>query len=210
MSREDHDGPLGAVFAAQSADEVAGLYDDWAEDYDTAMAVAGYRHPTICLALLARHLPPGEGPVLDAGAGTGILGNWLGILGYENVEALDLSEGMLTVARRKGGYAKFHQLALGSELPFEDGYFSGIISAGVFTTGHVGAEGIDELIRICEPGGVIVLTIKESLWAASFAARIGLFEEDGQVEIIDGTEPYISMPGEAGTTPSRAVVLKRL
>ena len=115
------------------------------------MSAAGYRHPTICLALLARHLPRGAAPLLDAGAGTGLIGEWLGIMGYPHVEALDISEGMLAQAARKGAYAALHRLALGGPLPFADGHFAGIVSAGVFTSGHVGAEGLDELIRICRP-----------------------------------------------------------
>ena len=67
------------------------------------MAVAGYRHPSICLALLARHLPRGSAPLLDAGAGTGLIGEWLGIMGYPHVEALDISE---VTARRWWIYAK--------------------------------------------------------------------------------------------------------
>lgn len=56
-----HDGQLGAVYAATSPDEVAAAYDAWAEGYDAEMAAAGYRHPTIGLALLARHLARGRG-----------------------------------------------------------------------------------------------------------------------------------------------------
>ncbi len=139
------------------------IYDGWAETYDAEMAKAGYRHPSICLALLARHLPRGAAPLLDAGAGTGLIGEWLGIIGYPHVEALDLSEGMLAVAARKGDLQGAPPVwRLGGPLPFADGAFAGIISAGVFTTGHVGAEALDELIRICRPGGVIVLTVKDS------------------------------------------------
>ena len=36
---------LGAVYAAESADEVARTYDAWAETYDAEMAALGYRHP---------------------------------------------------------------------------------------------------------------------------------------------------------------------
>ena len=50
----------------------------------------------------------GAAPVLDAGAGTGLVGEWLGILGYPEVEALDISEGMLAVARAKGVYRALH------------------------------------------------------------------------------------------------------
>lgn len=208
MANGKHSGALGAVYDAKAPAEVAALYDGWAETYDAEMAVAGYRHPSICLALLSRHLKPGSGPILDAGAGTGVLGAWLGIMGYAQVEGLDISPGMLAVAARKGGYAKLHNLALGSTLPFADGYFAGIVSAGVFTTGHVGPEGLDELVRICRSGGVLVLTVKDTLWKGGFSQRISELAET--LQVAEDTGPYVSMPGEIGTTPSRAVVLRRL
>lgn len=209
MTTHRHEGHLGAVYEATGADEVAARYDEWAETYDLEMAKAGYRHPSICLALLARHLRRGAAPLLDAGAGTGLLGEWLDIVGYSHVEALDISEGMLAVAGRKGKYKALHRLALGDTLPFADGHFAGIVSAGVFTTGHVGAEGLDELVRITAPGGVIVLTVKTSLWEGGISARIDELAKAGLVAIAEQTEPYVSMPGEAGTVPSLAVVLKR-
>jgi predicted TPR repeat methyltransferase len=205
-----HDGFLGAVYDAKGTGDVAALYDKWAETYDAEMAQAGYRHPSICLALLARHLPKGASPLLDAGAGTGLLGEWLSIMGYPHVEALDVSEGMLAVARSKNCYKAFHQLALGEALPFADGHFGGIISSGVFTTGHVGPEGVDELVRICARGGVLVLTVKGTLWDKGFSAHVHNHAAAGRVSITEVTEPYVSMPGDVATTPSLGVVLKKL
>ncbi|MEW9837013.1 class I SAM-dependent DNA methyltransferase [Mesorhizobium marinum] len=210
MSGSRHDGALGAVYDAKDAGEVAALYDRWSETYDQEMALAGYRHPSICLALLSRHLPRGASPLLDAGAGTGLIGEWLGIMGYPHVEALDISEGMLAKAAGKGAYRAFHRLALGGPLPFADGHFAGIVSAGVFTSGHVGVEGLDELIRICRPGGAVVLTVKNTLWDGGFSARIADLEGQGLVARAEETEPYVSMPGEAGTVPSRGLVLRRM
>lgn len=210
MAEQGHDGTLGAVYAAKRPEEVAALYDGWAATYDAEMAAAGYRHPSICLALLARHLPRGAAPLLDAGAGTGLIGEWLAIVGYAHVEALDISEGMLAVAARKGIYRALHRLALGGPLPFADAHFAGIVSAGVFTTGHVGAEGIDELVRICRPGGAIVLTVKNTLWEDGFAAHIAGLAVEGMLAVAEETEPYVSMPGETGTVPSRGLVLRRL
>lgn len=208
MPKGQHHGPLGAVYAASDPAEVAAHYDGWAESYDADMAANGYRHPTICLALLARHLPRGTQPVLDAGAGTGLVGEWLGIIGYPRVEALDISEGMLAVARRKGVYAAHHVLALGGDLPFEGGYFGGVISTGVFTTGHVGAEALDELIRITRPGGAIVLTVKNTVWKDGFANRIAALEAACRITRAEETHPYVSMPGEPDTVPSRGLVLR--
>ncbi|HTV68944.1 MAG TPA: class I SAM-dependent methyltransferase [Rhizobiaceae bacterium] len=202
-----HDGPLGAVYDAKRPEEVAALYDGWASTYDADMAANGYRHPTICLALIARHVPRGAAPLLDAGAGTGLIGEWLSITGYPEVEALDISEGMLRVAAKKKVYSTLHTLALGGPLPFKDEYFAGIVSAGVFTTGHVGAEALPELIRICRKGGAIVLTVKNTLWEAGFAKRIAELEKAGSVTRAEETQPYVSMPGEADTVPSRGLVL---
>ncbi len=205
-----HDGHLGAVYDAQTPEDVAALYDGWAETYDAEMSVAGYRHPSVALSLLTRFLPKGETPLLDAGAGTGLMGEWLGIVGYPQVDGLDISEGMLARAAQKGHYRALYKLALGGILPFEDEAYAGIVSTGVFTTGHVGAEALDELIRICAIGGVIVITVKDTLWNGGFQLRIDEMVGNGQIEMLDETAPYASMPGEVGTIPSRAIAFRVL
>ncbi|PWW02110.1 methyltransferase family protein [Hoeflea marina] len=208
MNDQDKTARLSGVYSAQKPEELASLYNDWAENYDADMSKVGYRHPAIALAMLARHVEKGAAPLLDAGAGTGLIGEWLAILGYPEAEALDISEGMLKVAERKRIYTALHRAPLGGELPFPSDRFAAIISTGVFTAGHVGSEGLDDLVRICRPGGVIVLTIKDLMWASSFGAHVASFEEKGMLKLIDDTGPYISMPGEAGTEPSRCVAMK--
>jgi ubiquinone/menaquinone biosynthesis C-methylase UbiE len=203
-----HGGFLGAVYDAKDTADVAALYDKWAETYDAEMADAGYQHPQACVALFARHVMRGSAPVLDAGAGTGLIGQWLQTLGYPEVEALDISQGMLDIARKKKLYSAYHRLALGGPLPFPDGAYAGVISAGVFTSGHVGVEGLDELLRICCSGGAVVMTVKATLWDGGFATRVQEFASNGVVEIAEVTEPYVSMPGEVATTPSLGVALR--
>ena len=208
MSDTKHDGHLGQVYAATDPAEVAAAYDKWAETYDTEMVQAGYRHPSVCLALLARHLPRGAAPLLDAGVGTGMIGDWLGIVGYPLVEGLDISEGMLAVAAAKGNYRALHRAVLGQVLPFSDGYFAGIVSTGVFTTGHVGAEALPELIRVCRSGGVMVITVKDTVWEGGFAAALSMLQTHGRIQMLEETAPYVSMPGEVGTIPGRCVAVR--
>jgi predicted TPR repeat methyltransferase len=206
MAQGQHEGHLGAVYAAEGSEEVARGYDAWAETYEADMAKAGYRHPAVCLALLARHLPSGSAPLLDAGCGTGLLGGWLGLVGYPEVDGLDLSDGMLAIANRKGCYRGLRKLALGGSLPFADASYVGIVSAGVFTTGHVGAEALGELARICRAGGILVVTVKLPMWQNGFdahASGVGFAS-------VEATDPYVSMPGEEGTVPSVAAVFRRL
>lgn len=206
MAMGQHGGHLGTVYAAEGPDEVARSYDAWAETYEADMARAGYRHPAVCLGLLARHSPKGAAPILDAGCGTGLLGSWFGLLGYPEVDGLDLSDGMLAVAGRKGCYRKLHKLALGGPLPFPDGAYAGIVSAGVFTTGHVGAEALGELARICRTDGFFIVTVKQPIWNDGFAdcaSRLGL-------ALIEESDPYVSMPGEESTVPSVAAVFRKV
>ncbi len=207
MTAAKHDGHLGSVYQAKGAEDIARLYDTWSATYDAEMAAAGYRHPSIALALLTRHLPRGAAPLLDAGAGTGLVGDWLGIVGYAHVEALDISEGMLAVAAAKGQYKALHRLALGGPLPFADNHFAGVISTGVFTTGHVGAEALPELVRITAPDGVLVLTVKMPVWDGGFAAAI---VADKRLQVAEQTCAYVSMPGEVGTVPGLCVALRKV
>jgi hypothetical protein len=74
---------------------------------------------------------------------------------------------------------------------------------------------LPELIRITRPGGVIVLTVKTTLWDGGFAAALAMQQTvqttvQTTVHTVEQTDPYISMPGEPGTVPSLAVVLRRL
>jgi predicted TPR repeat methyltransferase len=210
MAKLSEPDRLDAVYGATSGAEIARTYDAWAEGYDAEMAAVGYRHPTICLALLARRLPAGAGPVLDAGAGTGLIGEWLRILGHAPIEGVDVSPGMLRVAARKGAYDRLVEGDLTARLPFEDARFAGAVCAGVFTVGHVGAEGLDELVRVLRPGGVLALTVKDQTWDAGVASRLADLATRGRIELLDETPSYLSMPGRPDTAPSRGLALRRI
>ena len=200
---------LDAVYGATSPTELASAYDEWAASYDTDMAEVGYRHPAVALALLTRHLPTGSTPILDAGAGTGLVGELLGTVGYPQVDALDASLGMLEIARSKNAYREFHHAFLGERLDFEDDKYAAVVSTGVFTTGHVGAEGLPELFRVTRPGGVIVLSVKMTLWDSGLAEYLSQAEADGEIRRLEITPSYASMPAGSVTSPCVGVVLGR-
>jgi SAM-dependent methyltransferase len=83
------------VYGAQTVEDIGRSYASWASDYDASMLQAGYRHPMICVGLLTRHLTTNARSLLDAGQGTGLVGEWLKILGYKEVCGFDVSQGML-------------------------------------------------------------------------------------------------------------------
>lgn len=199
---------LDAVYGATSRDELSQAYDEWATSYDSDMAEVGYRHPAIALALLSRYLPVGSSPILDAGAGTGLVGELLGTLGYPEVDGLDASEGMLAIAGRKNAYRELHHGFLGETLPFTDGRYAAVVSTGVFTAGHVGKEGLPELFRVVRPGGLIVLSVKVTVWDAGIEQFLRTYEAEGAVEPVEITSPYESMPAGEETSPCVGVVYR--
>lgn len=201
------DDDLDAVYASDGAEATTRLYDRWADDYDDDMARLGYRHPAVAVALLARHLPATQDPVLDAGSGTGQVGELLSLLGYGHLEALDLSEQMLARAAERGVYRELHCASLDDRLPFADDHFAAAVAVGVFTTGHVSLTRVTELVRVVRPGGVVVFTVKDEMADALGAQVYDELLRSGQVRSVERTSSYLSMPGHATSTLSHACAL---
>ncbi|MEE3024709.1 MAG: methyltransferase domain-containing protein [Pseudomonadota bacterium] len=210
MSSGQHPGELGEVYAAGSSTKIAEIYDRWSSTYDNHMEQVGYRHPAICVSLFSRYVPVDGQPLLDAGVGTGLIGELMRLIGYSNIDGIDISQGMLERARAKDIYAGLHVADMTRPLALPDSHYRGIISCGVFTNGHVGVEGLVPLIDVCMPGGHIVTTVKSSIWDGGFAFAVHELSAAGRLRLVEQTDPYVSMPGEPGTIPGLAVVLERL
>ncbi len=155
---------LGTVHAAQSAQEVAEAYAAWAARYDRETAELGYVLPFLIAAWIGRYVPPGAGPLLDAGCGTGLSGPYLQALGYRDIDGLDLSEEMLAVAAGRKAYRTLTRAALGEPLPWPNGHFEASFATGVFTMGHAPASALYELARITRPGGHVIFTVREQAY----------------------------------------------
>ena len=181
--------------AGGDRDRLAAAYDDWAETYDDVVASYGYRHLPYVIAMLCRHLHPGAGSVLDAGAGTGLIGQSLALLGYDDLVGIDLSAGMLARAARRGCYGELRSMALGGPLDFPDDRFAAVVSAGVLTVGHAPPESFAELIRVTKPAGYLVFSVSDpALVDGGFQAEMQRLEQAGLWRAADRTLPYDSMP----------------
>ncbi len=150
---------LAQAYSIQDERQLVEQYDAWASDYDADLASCGYRMPPVIAGLVVRRLPDLKAPILDAGSGTGILGEALHVLGYSEITAIDLSVGMLRVAESKGIYRAVKRMTLGEPLDFPDGCFAGVVAMGVLTVGHAPPSSLDEMVRITKPGGVVIFSM---------------------------------------------------
>lgn len=193
MNDPRRDKRLQDVYSARSDEELAGSYDEWAQDYEDDMLSLGYAIPAVAAGLVGRHVPP-SGSVLDAGAGTGLFGEILRVLGYGDLVGIDISERMLDKAERKGAYRALHRMVLGEPLGFGSDSFSAAVSVGVFTTNHAPPEALDELVRVVEPGGWVIFSVRDDVYReGGFEERQASLENDGrwrQIGMSDAFRPF--------------------
>ncbi len=149
------------AYATASVEEQQAAYDNWAEKYEPDLCAMGYRMPALATGAFVRFVDPDCGPILDAGCGGGIQAEAIAQLGYGPLIGLDLSEGMLSVARAKGIYAELHQGALGSQLDFPDGSMQAVLCIGTITPNHAPPESFDGLIRVAAPNAPIIFSLRD-------------------------------------------------
>lgn len=180
-----------------SPGEALSLYRAWARDYDRDVYGAlRFTGTARIAALLAEHAPNRSQRVIDLGCGTGAAGEALRRLGFEHLDGLDLSPDMLAVARTKSVYDALTAADLLQPLPFDDASYDAAISAGTFTTGHVGAGAVPEIVRIVRPNGVIACVVADGFWdAGGFAEGFEALRRSDRVSIVHASLEPVRQDG---------------
>lgn len=182
------------VYAAKNNQELAERYDDWAKEYEVNLLGAfDYTAPEKMLTYFTKYVASAA-RILDAGAGTGLVGKLLYEQGYRNLVALDLSKGMLDEAEQKNVYVELKQGVLGEPLDFPTAAFDAVVSVGVFTLGHAPVRAFPELIRLTKPGGYIVFSLNSAL-VDDFKPELEALEEAGQWTLLEMSEKFYPMLG---------------
>ncbi len=183
------------IYSSQSNEELEERYDQWAKDYDADLERDfTWLGPEVAADIFAKYVPK-EARILDAGAGTGLVGVFLAKKGYRDMVAMDLSKGMLEEASKKNVYRAFHQMVMGETLDFSTDSFDAAISIGVMTVGHAPASSLDELIRVTKPGGYIVFSLRPDVYEGSgFKEKMTGLENDGKWELVEVSEKKQVLP----------------
>lgn len=191
--------------AASWTDGSAATYDGWADTFERDLFASGYRLPAMLAAAVVRHVAPSDGPVLDAGCGTGAQAEPLAMLGYGPLVGIDLSERMLAHAKAKGIYDALHVAAVGPSIDVnapDGGPFAAAIACGVITPGHAQSDAFEGLIAAVRPGGTVAFTLRDDpAMDPAYAVRIDALEGEGRWTLAFRSAPFAGMPyGEAGIT----------
>ncbi|MFC2021410.1 class I SAM-dependent DNA methyltransferase [Chloroflexota bacterium] len=183
------------IYSSSDNAELAERYDQWAKDYDSDLDEAfGWVGPQRAVDFLIKYVPK-ESRVLDAGAGTGLVGKLLAERGFKDIVAMDLSKGMLEEAAKKDAYSEFNQMVMGEHLDFPSDSFDAMISVGVMTVGHAPASSLDELVRVTKPGGYLVYSLRPDVYRDNgFKEKQDTLEADGKWKFVEVSEEFPSLP----------------
>jgi SAM-dependent methyltransferase len=178
------DQSLKGALALNGPEACLAYYRDWAANYDAGFA--GEMQYLLPAHVAAAFLGTGaKGPLLDVGAGTGLLAERLRDMGFKGeIDAVDFSPEMLTVAREKRLYAGLLRADVTQPLDLPRRY-AGIVSSGTFTAGHVGPEALPHLLDAGlpgAPGAQFALSINRRVWiGAGFDRALQTLEEAGRI-----------------------------
>merc|ERR1711970_1438741 len=170
------------------------FYDDWCDKYDEDLVVVGnYTGHIKCVEAFVQRGLNRNVAILDLAAGTGLLGTEVGSHGYELVDGLDASLGMLGQARKAGIYRDYIVAmvdGLGS-IPINDETYDVVMCSNGFAPGQIYPSAIPEILRVMRPGGYLLWTMRDGYQTKSqrFAlldAEITDLTSSGAAEMVFG------------------------
>ncbi len=177
---------LMKINTAKTTPEVAKLYDKWSKSYDHDLKIIrpGNKGAFKTVEWFVKYVHA-DASVLDAGSGTGGVGELLFQRGYLNLTGMDISSGMLTEAKEKNIYKELHLGGLGEELKFPKDIFEAVISVGLFTPEHPPPTNcFDELIRVTKSGGYIVFLLHNGL-IDEFKVKLEELEKNAKWTLVE-------------------------
>jgi len=153
------------AYALKTPEDSIKLYKKWAQAYDEDFALnSNYLSPAKICSFFNKYSKNTDTPILDVGAGTGLVGECLYKTGNKKIIGLDISPEMLAQAKLKACYSSLLGVDVTKTIPLKSNSVGAVVSAGTFTLGHVGPDAFDELLRITKPGGLFVLSINTKVF----------------------------------------------
>lgn len=205
------------VWQARNAAELRDAYDASSDDYDHHVKEElGWIGPALIAREVATRVDADQ-PVLDVGAGTGLVGAELAACGFTTIDGNDIAPQMLALARAKGVYRDLLPATLGERLPYGDGVYAAATAAGVLLGNHAPPAALDELLRVVGPAGIVVFNLRAvadpsagAAWSLDdYENRIAALREAGACRVLLKGDAVSMLPKGEPDALHRIWVLQR-
>ena len=153
---------LENTYNLASAADIVDYYRSFATSYDAGFVQEmGYHYPKAIAGAYLRQAMADDAPVADIGCGTGIVAAELK-LPPDQIDGMDISPEMLVLAQKKGLYHRLYEVDLTGDLSAIDNAYGAVVSAGIFTFGHLGPAPLRGLLRIARPGALFIIGVNRA------------------------------------------------
>ncbi|KAJ6787390.1 hypothetical protein PWT90_08604 [Aphanocladium album] len=177
-----------------SVAETLATYDQWAGAYNKDVESECYIAPQLASDYVLKYLTAtdiGDARILDAGCGTGLVGQHLAKRGARHIDGVDLSPGMLAIARKTGAYQDLRTADLSRRLDIDSAVYDVVTCVGTLTQGHVGPGALDEFLRVAKPGGILVVTVRATVWEGNgYEDKVKSLIDTAKVRLVTGLEVH--------------------
>ncbi len=202
-----HDGlfrMVGEDMSGESDKKWRGEYDQMAEQYDASLKMQmkwlGVDYEAEQQRLVqSLELEPGM-KVLEVSVGTGrnLLDVAPALRGEGCIVGLDISTGMLGVARRRLGHLEVPvglAEANAASLPFASGQFDAVLHVGGLNTFSFKGRALAEMVRVAAPGARVVVcdegvpeSMRNDSWYGTIMEANTLYRERPPVDLVPHSE----------------------
>ena len=155
---------LENAYKLSTPEDNADYYDAFASTYDMDFADAlGWHYPAAIAAAYRDAATKTDTPIADIGCGTGLVASALNFP-REQIDGIDISADMLHVSGEKGLYRSLYKVDLTKALDVIANDYGAVLSAGTFTSGHLGPDPLESLLDIARDNALFVIGVKKAFF----------------------------------------------
>ena len=161
------------------------LYASWASTYDNEVQKNGYVTPERVAKALKDSVTNQSEVILDYGCGTGLSGFALQAVGFTNIDGLDVSQEMITLAEKKSIYKKLTVFDPSTKIPVHADQYKIITAIGVIGAGAAPLEVFDNLFSLLPPSGLFGFSFNDhTLSDPNYEGKVNQCLSSGQAIIL--------------------------
>jgi SAM-dependent methyltransferase len=174
---------LENAYKLSTPEDNVNYYDAFASTYDTDFAdTLGWHYPAAIAVAYRDAASESDTPIADIGCGTGLVASAMN-LPREQIDGIDISAEMLRVAEEKKLYRSLYKVDLTKALDEIANDYGAVLSAGTFTSGHLGPGPLESLLDIARSNALFVIGVKKAYFQeAGFEPVLRNMEAGGLIK----------------------------